>query len=65
MSVNGHKGRSDGGGLGLTSVVQPFPHSFSHIEGHPFWSSSGQHILSCNVALFCDVFVWPQDLPDS
>lgn len=48
--------------LGLTSVHQPFPHCFSHIEGDPLRSTFGQHILGCNVALFPNVLVWPHDL---
>lgn len=48
--------------LSLTSVHQPFPHCFSHIKGDPFWSTSGQHILGSNVALFPNVFIWPYNL---
>lgn len=53
---------TNGGDHRLTSVHQPFPHSFSHIKGDPFWGSSGQHVLGSNVALFPDVFVWPYNL---
>lgn len=46
----------------FTSVHQPFPYCLSHIKGDPFWSTSGQHILGCNVALFPNVFIWPNNL---
>lgn len=48
--------------LSLTSVDQPLPHCLSHIEGDPFCSTFGQHILGCNVALFSDVFIRPHNL---
>jgi len=53
------------GDLSLTSVHQPFPHCFSHIEGDPLFSTFGQYIPGSNVALFPNVFICPYNLQNN